>query len=217
MKKAGCKNISKHLLAIDPGLTCSGWALFRLTDGKLIAIGKVKSIAANNPLFHRLDDLQEKISGIMSKLKLSKGDILVCEAPTTMRDPKAAIKVEQVRGIFEVVARSREVLVPGRINPRSVQYEIMGLGGRQLDRQTVKSTAIRVVKTLFGTDLEDLGFSTGLAQLKKYQDIVDAVLIGNLAVSRVQAGMRTGVDVHALFESSATRFSKQALKERKEY
>jgi hypothetical protein len=67
---------------------------------------------------------------------------MVCEAATTVRDPHNALKVETVRAMFESVARGRLVGVPGRINPRSVQFEVMGLSGKQLPRAEVKDMAI---------------------------------------------------------------------------
>src|SRR5690606_567012 len=135
----------KRLLAVDPSLTCSGWALFELAtarpgQGKLVAVGKIRSLSPRVPLATRFSDLQRKIVGVYESLSLSGNDVLICESQTTMRDPRAAFKVEQVRGIFETVARSRSLHVPGRINPRSVQSEVMGLRGKQLARAVVKDT-----------------------------------------------------------------------------
>jgi Holliday junction resolvasome RuvABC endonuclease subunit len=179
----------KRIMAVDPSLTCSGWALFGIADripgrGNLLAVGKIKALGPAHPLAVRFLDLQEKISSVYDTLKLCSNDVLICESPTTMRDPRAAFKVEQVRGIFETVARSRSLAVPGRINPRSVQSEIMGLKGKQLARTVVKETAVEVVKTVYGTALEAIGFNVNRDNLARNQDIVDAILIGSLAVSR---------------------------------
>jgi Holliday junction resolvasome RuvABC endonuclease subunit len=178
------------LLAIDPSLTCSGWALFCLRTQTLLGVGTVRSLPATYPLGERLVDLQRKVEHILGSVSAQKNDVLVCEAPTTMRDPLAAIKVEQVRGLFEVAARSRQMIVPGRINPRSVQHEVMGLRGKQLERSVVKETAGFIVEKLYGSRLTALGLPATEIRRRKNQDIVDAVLVGTAAMSWIKAAER---------------------------
>ncbi|MBX7144070.1 MAG: hypothetical protein K1X79_06440 [Oligoflexia bacterium] len=192
------------LMAVDPSLTCSGWALFSVPQAdrsreRLLAVGKIKSLGPETALATRYLDLQEKIASILAAVELGAGDILVCEAPTTMRDPRAAFKVEQVRGIFETLARERGVSVPGRINPRTVQSEVMGLRGSQLRRAEVKDTAVIIVERLFADSLKELGFDVRRASLKRHQDIVDAILVGVTAVTRVRSGIRALIDLNACF------------------
>ncbi|RIL10457.1 MAG: hypothetical protein DCC75_04315 [Proteobacteria bacterium] len=193
----------KKVIAVDPSLTCSGWALFSVERDRLLAVGKIKSLGPNIALAERLRDLQEKIASLIVSLELGEEDALVCESPTTMRDPGAAFKVEQVRGIFETIARSHSILVPGRINPRSVHQEVLGLRGQQLGRQIVKDTAVHAVKALFSQALEDMGFSCGDDSLSKHQDIVDAILLGSLAVTRLRSAIIGGLPAEHLFESRA--------------
>jgi len=203
----------KSLLSIDPSLTCSGWALFSVARKELLAVGKIRSLPPEVALASRLRDLQEKISHIYDSLELGVGDVVICEAPTTMRDPKAALKVEQVRGMFETVARSRLINVPGRLNPRSVQHEILGLKGKQLARPIVKDVAVNVVQALFGRTLERMRFSTEIPHLKKNQDIVDAILIGNLALTRLEAAAYSSVPIEELFMTrSKVRVGKQLVR-----
>lgn len=177
----------RHIVTVDPSLSSSGWALFALKGGQLLGVGKIRSISSRFSLAARLRDLQVKIKALLSELKLSANDVLICESPTTMRDPKAAIKVEQVRTIFETIARERGVLVPGRINPRTVQEEVMGLSGCQKSRAVVKETALRIVNAVYSAPLKALGFDSSLAHLKKHQDIVDALLLGSLAISKIHS------------------------------
>ena len=192
---------TRRLLAIDPSLTCSGWAMFSIQTGTLSAVGKIRSLAPSYPLAQRLRDLQSKIDNIFHKLKIITNDVLVCEAPTTMRDPRAAFKVEQVRGIFEALARSSGLIVPGRINPRSVHHEIMGLRGKQLAREQVKETAVHVVHALYQKPLSGMGFDTTKAALTRHQDIIDAILVGNLALTWINAATLAGIDLEEYFES----------------
>ena len=194
----------RYLLAVDPSLTCSGWALFAVKSAQIIGVGKIRSLPAKLPLGERLLDLQNKIHHVLTLASLGRNDVLVCEAPTTMRDPHAAIKVEQVRGLFEVAARARSATVPGRINPRSVQFEVMGLRGKQLERAIVKETAAFVVGKLHGPRLIELGIAADQQSLKKNQDIVDAILVGTTALHWISAASRGNQTLAEYFHRPAT-------------
>ncbi len=191
-----------RLLAVDPSLTCSGWALFEAQSGSLLGVGKIKSLPASHSLALRFEDLQTKITKCLGDLKLGQTDLLVCESQTTMRDPRAAFKVEQVRGMFETLARGRGLNVPGRVNPRTVHRELMGLKGKQLPRAQVKETAIFTVQALYQAELLSLGFPTSMQDLRRHQDVIDAILIGRLAVTRIQSATRTGIAPHEVFEAA---------------
>jgi len=191
--------VSLNLLAIDPSLTCSGWALFSLQAGDLLGVGKIRSLPSSLALAHRIEDLQQKINLLFDQISLCDNDVLICEAPTTMRDPRAAFKVEQVRGIFETIARERGLRVPGRLNPRSVQYEVMGLKGKQMTREVVKQSAVQIVQRLYSGALKRIGFDCDASNLKKHQDIVDAILVGTLAVARVQSANLSKMELEEAF------------------
>lgn len=195
----------QRLIAIDPSLTCSGWALLSITTGELLGVGKLRSLPPKVALSERLQQLQHRIEGILGGLKLGPNDVLVCEAPTSMLDPRGAFKVEQVRGIFEAVARTMEIVVPGRINPRTVQRDLMGLKGAQQKREAVKGTACQVVKNLFGEQLRKLGFETTDRHLSKHQDIVDAILVGAIGVTKVKQSCLSNVSITELFEEKKVR------------
>ena len=190
---------SSRLLAIDPSVTCSGWALFCLGSKNLLGVGRVKSAPSRHPFNIRLEDLQQKISKMLESLKLTSNDVLITEAPTSMKDPDAAIKVEQVRSMFETIARSLGVNVPGRINPRSVQYEVMGLKGKQMSREEVKSHASGTAKIMYEASLKQIGFP-GVDNLSTYQDIVDAILVGHLALSKIEAAKSAGIILEEYLE-----------------
>lgn len=194
----------RNLLAIDPSLTCSGWALFDLRSFELTAVGKIRSLPASVPYAERLKDLHSRIHSLLKELDGGANDVLVCESPTTMRDPRAAFKVEQVRCTFESIARERNMSVPGRLHPRTVQYEVMGLRGKQLSRQVVKETATCVVERLYSRELREMGIMETGRSLRRHQDIVDAILLGNLAVNKIKSGLRGGVPLDCLFSESTT-------------
>ena len=192
----------RNLLAVDPSLTCSGWAFFSVSTGEIKAVGKIRGGAASIPLATRLSSLHIQIEQLIRHLNLNSQDALVCEAPTTMRDPLNAIKVEQVRGIFEGIARSSGVAVPGRVNPRSVQHEVIGLRGKQAPRAEVKSAAVRVAHLLYAEKFLMLGISREEKDLNKHQDVVDAVLIGHLALQRLRAAEQSGLSREQLFATA---------------
>jgi hypothetical protein len=145
----------------------------------------------------RLRVLQERVEDVLKRLDLGQRDILVCEAATTVKDPHNALKVENVRSIFEAVARTRAVTVPGRINPRSVHLDVMGLKGKQMPRLEVKRAAIRTVQFLYEDELTKLGLNSSL--LAKHQDIVDALLIGRLALMRLKSAQDGRFPIESMF------------------
>lgn len=155
----------------------------------------------------RIGTLQERIAELLAGLRLGRNDVLICEEQTTMRDPRAAFMVEQVRGIFETLARSRDVVVPGRLNPRSVQHEVMGLRGRQLKREVVKEVASGIVKSVYGQTLQEMKFSLTAEHLRRNQDIVDAILIGSLGLARLRSAAQSGMTPGRLFEKQQIRSS----------
>ena len=189
----------QKLLAVDPSLTCSGWASLNIESGRILAVGKIRSKPPSFALSERIADIQEKVELLYRTLELSGGDIVVCEAHTTVRDPKAAFKVEQVRTVFEAVARAHGIRVPGRLHPRTVQTELLGLRGKQLRRDIVKETAAGAVLHLFRDDLERLGIAADREVLRKHQDIVDAILIGSLALTRIESARRGDLHLDTLF------------------
>ena len=196
-------NEYRQLLAVDPSLTCSGWVLFRVNDGEVVSVGKIKSASPSVPMAERLRGVQANIETVLQRLDLGRGDVLVCEAPTTMKDPHNALKVEQVRSIFESLARARQVTVPGRVPTRSVHFEVMGLVGKQLPRAEVKASALRTAEYLYAEPLRRLGLLRDEASLKKHQDIVDALLIGRLALSRIYAARDAVVPLESMFQTQA--------------
>ncbi|HMO01844.1 MAG TPA: hypothetical protein PKD37_02020 [Oligoflexia bacterium] len=204
-------------MAIDPSLTCSGWALFNLAYGELLpdhllGVGKIKALPAKYPMARRLSVLQTQIADLYQQLSLGSYDIIIVEAPTTMRDPRAALAVEQVRCLFEAEARSLSVVVPGRINPRSVQKDVLGMIGKQPPRALVKESARVTVRNLFGNQLKRIGFEESL---DKNQDIVDALLVGVGARAKIISALQAGIAIEDIFEqkkrTARTVYYKQAF------
>jgi hypothetical protein len=171
----------------------------------------MKALPPRVSMAERFRDLQGRLAACFADLELGPHDFLVCEAPTTMRDPRAALLVEQVRALIEALARARGVSVPGRVNPRTVQQEVIGLRGKQLRRDTVKHSALQVVRALYERELEALGFPTDPDELKRHQDIIDAILVGNVALARVHTAVRTGVSPAELFESLVRKLVRQRM------
>jgi Holliday junction resolvasome RuvABC endonuclease subunit len=199
----------KRLFAVDPSLTCSGWAFFDVTAKSLLGVGRLRALGPRIVFAERLADLQQKIERVFDQMGFQAGDVLLCEAPTTMRDPRAAIAVEQVRCIFETLARSRGASVPGRINPRTVQFEVLGMTGKQVERKIVKQLAADTARYLYEKDLLRLGLEIKAVGNEKYQDILDALLIGTVGIARIESSLRTGIDLNELLEQKAHWNSQQ--------
>lgn len=192
----------KLLFAVDPSLTASGWALFALSDGLPLCAGIISPPGPHLPLSERLSILQEAVEQTFLKVGLRAGDILVCEGPAPLvLNPDSAVKVEQVRSIFETVARSKRVSVPGRVNPRTVQVELLGMRGKQLERPKVKAWARETAARLFPESLSQLTFFGERSKSGKLpQDVVDALLIGSVAISKLRLSVQLSVEPSQLFE-----------------
>ena len=169
-----------------------------------LAAGKVKSDPPSMLLAERFRRLQRRIESLFDTLGLGGQDVLVCEGATSMKDPHNAMKVEHVRSIFETLGRSRATCVPGRINPRSVQHEIMGLYGKQIPRQEVKFAAVQTALALFAKDLQRLGLISEVdgEDLGQHQDVVDALLVGQFAMTRIEAARDGSLPLEEVFQES---------------
>lgn len=195
---------SSLLLAVDPSLTSSGWALFCLDTGHIQQVGLIKAPGPGLSLSQRLELLQRDISALIQDLNLSKNDYLVCEGPAqVVINPKTTIKVEQVRSIFEAIARSYNVNVPGRINPRTVHVELLGIKGKQLERSIVKFLAKETALKLYKAQLEDVYRQDPPQKIIKIpQDILDALLIGTVAVTRIKFCRQSGFEISESLEAT---------------
>lgn len=195
------------LLAIDPSLTQTGWAFFSLKDALPRAVGLLSPPGPRMALADRLDYLQCEVSELLSALNLGQKDILVCEGPAPLvLNPQSVLKVEQVRSIFESVARDRGVRVPGRLNPRTIQRELLGMKGKQLPRKEVKIWARNTVERLYAERLPALTINGAKKKAKETpQDIIDALLVGALALSRVKFASDTGSELSAVFAERRKR------------
>jgi len=198
----------KRLLAIDPSLICSGWAFYTVSTGELLGVGNVRTLGTDCPLSKRLGVLQERVQSLYKTLDLDTNDVLICEDVTSVLDPSATSKLEQVRGIFETLARHFKVLVPGRVHPRSVQFEVLGLYGKQLNRKLVKESAVDVAIRLFSKHLAQIGFDPSSKNLKRNQDIVDALLIGSLGLTRIKQAMQVNIGIEEFFDKQEKQIGK---------
>jgi len=187
---------SSALLAVDASLRSTGWAVFSLKTELPISFGLLTLPTAQTPLAKRLDFLQQKISLLFGELKLSADDYLVCEGPAPLvLNPQSAIKVEHVRSMFETLARANGLIVPGRLNPRTIQSELLGMRGRQAARTTVKDWARETAQRLFAKEIKAIPIQGVSNRLKVFpQDVIDALLIGSLATSRIKNAIKMNYD-----------------------
>jgi Holliday junction resolvasome RuvABC endonuclease subunit len=188
------------LFAVDPSLTSSGWALFSVQRNAPIAAGIISPPGTELSLAKRLETLQQEIRETLCIVKLGQSDLLVCEGPAHLvLNPNSALKVERVRSTFETVARELGVCVPGRLNPRTVQSELLGFRGRQVPREQVKKSAREVALRLFAKDLKEMPVIGAKIDKQVPQDIIDALLVGSLACSRIKHGLRSQLTPEEVF------------------
>jgi len=195
-----------RLLAVDPSLTASGWVLFSVADAQPLELGVLCPPGPKMNLADRYLVLQQEVQSLYSRLSLGINDVLVVEGPAPLvMNPNSALKVEGVRGIFESVARARKVAVPGRLNPRTVQTELLGMRGKQLSRKDVKEWARATAAQLFGDELLRLSGNSdaSVSYDSISQDIIDAILIGTLAVARVKNSCQIGQELTAAFATKS--------------
>jgi hypothetical protein len=77
--------------------------------------------------------------------------------------------------------------------------------GSQVKREAVKAAAVEVVRYHYGTMLEKLNFPAAIPHLTKHQDICDAVLVGHMALLRIQEARRLSVPLWEVFEIKRRR------------
>ncbi len=178
----------KKLLAIDPSLRSSGWVLFDVKTEKPLKAGIIGESDSRESMSFRLLSFQKKVDSLYKEIELNARDVLVLEGPAQLvLNPSTSTKVEQIRGIFESLARSRGVFIPGRINPRTLQVELLGMKGKQKERKEVKLMAQNVSNHLYGDTLRKIVTSNTDKKTKIIsQDIVDASLIGALSLSKIR-------------------------------
>lgn len=208
---------SIKLLAIDPSLTQSGWALFSLDSQSVLSYGVLAGMPASMPLTVRLEDLQKRIKEVFLRFNIGSSDYLICEGPAPISlNPASSIKVEQVRGIFETLGREKGVFVLNRVNPRTLQHELFGISGKQLPRAEVKAIARKTCCSYYPELFRE--------SPKIEQDAVDAILIGTLAKARLLQHLKLGMSLDSLFEKQGSarrkshgrgmRWSENALQRR---
>jgi len=165
-----------------------------------VAVGIIEPPGSEYPLEIRLQSLQDKVAAILSMLNLGEKDYVLCEGPAHLvLNPNSALKVERVRSIFETVARSCGLCVPGRLNPRTVQTELLGFKGPQVARKEVKIAAREVAIRLFSKDLSNIDFYGCSKKKNVPQDIIDALLIGSLASSRIEYSLQHKIKAEEMF------------------
>lgn len=200
-------NSKSKLLAVDPSLRATGWAIFRIQDSAPISVGVISAPPAEFLLAERLHLVQSLIEELLESFQFGKGDVLICEGPApAVLNPESTLKVERVRGIFETLGRYRGVVVPGRINPRTVQTELLGMKGKQKPRVEVKAWAREIADRLYPGHVTEGLWKESEGRKKKIlpQDIIDALLIGSVALSKLHLALASGTSLESAFNQRSS-------------
>jgi len=160
-----------RILALDPSLSCVGWALMEF-DPELVR-DWVNSHGNFRP---EGDDLDAKLANAADTLgrmlMASPVDILAIELPVVYRNPATTIKLGQLVGALRYVAyqttdRTIEIQPGGRLTA-------LGLPCR-MKRKTAKELVVSMINTRYKLELEAAD-----------HDVADAVAVGHAAILKLR-------------------------------
>ena len=162
-----------RILAMDPSLSCIGWALMETGEDELRHLEWVSSWGKAEPTGTTFDDKLASAGAIAERvLRGASADILAVEMPVVYRNPQTTIKLAQVVGVVRWAAhhwvdRVIEIQPGGRL-------AALGLPVR-LKRPIAKELVINVVNNLYKRTftMED-------------HDIADAVAVGHAALAELR-------------------------------
>lgn len=143
------------ILAIDPGLERTGYAVFTL-DKKLI---EYDCIETSRKLLHekRMEDIHDKLKIVIEK---HKPKLLVIERIFFTNNQKTAISVAQSQGVVLLLASQYNMKVEF-MSPTTIKQNVCGYGNAD------KKSVAKMVKLLL--NMEDM---------PKLDDTTDAIAIG---------------------------------------
>ena len=110
------------ILGIDPGSRCTGFGVLDLTGGRprYLASGVVRPRASD--LAERLGEILGAAQQLIDRYHPAVEDVFVA------RDPRAALRLGQARGVVIAVAAQRGVAVV-EYSARAVKQAVVGSGG----------------------------------------------------------------------------------------
>ncbi|MCS6961758.1 MAG: crossover junction endodeoxyribonuclease RuvC [Deltaproteobacteria bacterium] len=179
----------QKVLAVDPSSSSLGWAIIDTREIPLDA--GVFYYNTDISISNRVKHIVNEIKHIIDCYNLKRGDYFVVESSAGCINPRTFLILERIRGAGEAVALLNGLTVLGRINPRSIHVNLLGIK-KSLARVFVKSAIRSYVEKQFSAFLK----SAEIEVIPKNQDVFDALLLGYYFV-RILKMCNNGGDVSA--------------------
>lgn len=161
-----CYTNGVRIIAIDPGLERTGYALFENRGGKFEPlVYDCIFTAKNESVATRLSQLAAKLGKVLTKYKPER---LVCEQLFFNTNLKTAIAIAQSQGVVMLEATRRGISVEF-LTPLQVKEAVTGYG--RADKKSVEKMIM---------------IELGLKKAPRPDDVVDALAIGVAYCSRIK-------------------------------
>lgn len=164
-----------RVMGIDPGSLCTGYGIAEETGRQLTVVhyGGIRS-KPKSPFAQRLKIIYDGLASAMAEYQ---PDVVVVEKMFFAKDPKAAIKLGQTRGVTLLAAANANITL-AEYSPLEVKQSVVGYG--HADKHQVRDMVTAILK--LKTKPEPLDASDALA-----------VAICHLHSYKAQARLKTGV------------------------
>ena len=179
------------LLSIDPGLTCTGWAVFRMNEGvRLSACGKVRSedfMETDESLPRRLAPILDAMCGVCNQHKPAV--VVVEQPPQTIYKAKMLKKemiIAKAQSVFKTFAVCAGLLAALR-NLEKVQLVTTVLpvqweyGKTKRGGLDVKAWSMKMANEII--DLS--GNTVSWLRTQEDQNVADAITMGFLVATSI--------------------------------
>ena len=130
-----------RVMGIDPGSLCTGYGIAEETGGRLTSVhfGSISS-KSKTPFAHRLKTIYD---GLVTAMEEFQPDAVAVEEVFFAKDPKAAIKLGQTRGVTLLAAANADITL-AEYSPREVKQSVVGYGNA--DKHQVRDMVTAILK-----------------------------------------------------------------------
>jgi crossover junction endodeoxyribonuclease RuvC len=145
-----------RVMGIDPGSLCTGYGIVEETGGRLTSVhfGGIRS-KPKSPFEYRLKTIYD---GLIAVIDEYQPDTVAVEDVFFAKDPKAAIKLGQTRGVTLLAAAQADITL-AEYTPLEVKQSVVGYG--HADKHQVRDMVTALLK--LKTKPEPLDASDALA------------------------------------------------------
>jgi crossover junction endodeoxyribonuclease RuvC len=130
-----------RVMGIDPGSLCTGYGIVEETGGRLTSVhfGGIRS-KPKSPFAQRLKTIYD---GLVTVIDEYRPDTVAVEDVFFAKDPKAAIKLGQTRGVALLSAANTGIAL-AEYSPLEVKQSVVGYG--RADKHQVRDMVTAILK-----------------------------------------------------------------------